>query len=169
MQDAVSTALPFEDSTFDAIFVGQAFHWFADEPSLKEMARVLKRGGVLCLIWNLEDASVAWVKRVREAYEKHDGDVPQFRKGLWRQVWKTEVAAQLYEPPVETLHNHTYLVNEEQIWDRVISKSYIAVLPQEQQQELKRQVDSIVQEELGGRRDNIEYPQQTTVFVARKK
>ena len=33
----------------------QAFHWFANEESLKEIHRVLKPAGVLAMVWNAED------------------------------------------------------------------------------------------------------------------
>lgn len=170
IMDAVVTKLPFEDGTFDAIFVGQAFHWFANEAALQEMARVLKVGGTLCLIWNLEDNSVEWVKRLRSLYEgKYDGDIPQFWKGLWRAVWKTPVAEMLFQTPVEKTYSHRVYVTESLVWDRLVSKSYIAILPKEEQQALKRQVEIVLKEELKGKTENIEYPQVTTVFLARKK
>ncbi|KAH7162990.1 S-adenosyl-L-methionine-dependent methyltransferase [Dactylonectria estremocensis] len=39
----------------DGCIVAQAFHWFAEEESLKEIHRVLKPGAKLGLIWNVED------------------------------------------------------------------------------------------------------------------
>jgi hypothetical protein len=35
------------------------------------MHRVLKSGGTVVFIWNLEDRATPWVARLREAYEKH--------------------------------------------------------------------------------------------------
>ncbi|MCJ1247434.1 hypothetical protein MMC30_004648 [Trapelia coarctata] len=39
----------------DAVIVAQAFHWFAKDEALQEIYRVLKPGGALGLIWNVED------------------------------------------------------------------------------------------------------------------
>lgn len=41
-----------EDSSVDAITVAQAFHWFETESAVKEFRRILKKNGVLFLIWN---------------------------------------------------------------------------------------------------------------------
>src|SRR2546428_696097 len=36
----------------DAVTAAQAFHWFANEDSVREIARVLKPAAGLALIWN---------------------------------------------------------------------------------------------------------------------
>jgi SAM-dependent methyltransferase len=45
-------SIPLPDSSVDGVFAGQAFHWFANHEAVLEIARVLRPGGVLCLIWN---------------------------------------------------------------------------------------------------------------------
>ena len=48
----VAEAIPLGDASVDGVFTGQAFHWFANEVALAEIARVLKSGGVLARMWN---------------------------------------------------------------------------------------------------------------------
>lgn len=48
--DAENTGLA--DASVDLITAAQAFHWFNNEQSSKEFARVLKPSGNLALIWN---------------------------------------------------------------------------------------------------------------------
>jgi SAM-dependent methyltransferase len=52
---AESLALP--DASVDAMFVGQAWHWFDIPAALAEAARVIRPGGTLALMWNLLDVS----------------------------------------------------------------------------------------------------------------
>ena len=44
--------LPLPAGSADAVFAGQAFHWFDDERAAAELRRVLRPGGALVLMWN---------------------------------------------------------------------------------------------------------------------
>ena len=48
----VAEAIPLGDGSVDAVFTGQAFHWFANDLAVAEMARVLRSGGILARLWN---------------------------------------------------------------------------------------------------------------------
>jgi ubiquinone/menaquinone biosynthesis C-methylase UbiE len=45
-------AIPLPDGSVDAVFVGQAFHWFATDDVLREIARVLRPRGILAILFN---------------------------------------------------------------------------------------------------------------------
>jgi SAM-dependent methyltransferase len=47
----VAEAIPLGDDSVDAVFTGQAFHWFANDVAVAEIARVLRPGGVLARLW----------------------------------------------------------------------------------------------------------------------
>jgi SAM-dependent methyltransferase len=59
--------LPLPDASVDAIFAGQAFHWFVRPDADRELARVLRPGGVVGLLWNLPDHRVDWVTELYHA------------------------------------------------------------------------------------------------------
>ncbi len=44
-------AIPLEDSSVDAVFVGEAFHWFDPAAAIGEVARVLRPRGGLAIFW----------------------------------------------------------------------------------------------------------------------
>jgi SAM-dependent methyltransferase len=48
----VAEAIALDDAAVDAVFTGQAFHWFANDIAVAEIARVLRPGGVLARLWN---------------------------------------------------------------------------------------------------------------------
>ena len=46
-------AIPLDDSSVDAVTVGQAFHWFRGDEALAEIHRVLRPGGGLGIVFNV--------------------------------------------------------------------------------------------------------------------
>jgi SAM-dependent methyltransferase len=54
--------IPLPDRCADAVVVGQAFHWFDTTPALEEIARILRPGGMLGLLWNFRDDARAWMR-----------------------------------------------------------------------------------------------------------
>jgi len=64
--------VPLPDASVDAVLVGQAFHWFEPGAALAEMARVLRPGGTLGLLWNVRDESAPWVREVWAEIESGD-------------------------------------------------------------------------------------------------
>lgn len=57
-------AIPLPDAAVDAVVVGQAFHWFDTAEALPEMVRVLRPGGTVGLLWNMDDDRVPWVSHL---------------------------------------------------------------------------------------------------------
>ncbi len=80
LDDAASTAcrhadamqgtgerMPLAEASVDAVVFAQAWHWVDVPAATAEVARVLQRGGVFGLVWNLRDERVPWVRALGEA------------------------------------------------------------------------------------------------------
>jgi SAM-dependent methyltransferase len=66
--------IPLEDGAVDAVLVGQAWHWVDPPRAVPEVARVLRPGGQLGLVWNIRDERVGWVAALGELL--HDDGNP---------------------------------------------------------------------------------------------
>jgi SAM-dependent methyltransferase len=73
-------AIPLDDASVDAVFAGQAFHWFANDGAVGEIARVLRPGGVLALLWNVPNGTPSvpadYNARMEELHEAGRPDPP---------------------------------------------------------------------------------------------
>jgi SAM-dependent methyltransferase len=58
---ARAEALPFASDTFDAVAVSSAWHWMDVSLAVPEVARVLRPGGHLGVLWNGPARDIAWV------------------------------------------------------------------------------------------------------------
>ncbi len=55
-------ALPASDATVDVVIAASAWHWVDEQRAVPEVARVLRSGGRLALVWSGPDRSVDWMR-----------------------------------------------------------------------------------------------------------
>jgi SAM-dependent methyltransferase len=126
-------ALPVADADVDVVVVAQAFHWFDQDQALSEIARVLRPGGRLGLVWNLRDETVPWVAELSRAIGSKDA-FPE-------DVVGSRFTASTRVGPVETARfSHTHRVDREELLALVRSRSYVAERPVEQREEILGEV-----------------------------
>jgi SAM-dependent methyltransferase len=66
--------LPLPDDAMDAVVFGQAWHWVDPPRASIEVARVLRPGGTLGLIWNIRDDSEPWVRELTRVMNTSDAE-----------------------------------------------------------------------------------------------
>ncbi|KAG8901077.1 hypothetical protein FRB99_005572 [Tulasnella sp. 403] len=163
------------DGWADLVVIAQAWHWCPDfDKALTEIARVLQPGGLVVFIWNLEDMDVPWVAKNRHMYERYEQGTPQFRLGLWRQMFNAPAIQNFKTPHEEHEVVHTVPTTLKAVIERVFTKSYVAVLPESEKALLRKDIhDNTV---LGEGRTWIdeengiwEYPHKNLVVLLQKK
>jgi SAM-dependent methyltransferase len=117
---ASAEELPAGDRSVDVVIAAQAFHWFDHEVALPEIARVLKPGGVLALVWNYRDDRIPWVRRL--------GDLIGTQEQLTDPSDPLSASA-LFEPPEHKTFKHWQEINRDSLVDLVLSRSNVSTLP----------------------------------------
>jgi SAM-dependent methyltransferase len=114
-------AMPLPDASADVVASAQAFHWFDHDAALPEIARVLRPGGSLALVWNSRDDRDPWMAQLsaiigNETIEESDVVPILQESGLFG--------------PVETARFSFVQVRDRMsLLDLVLSRSYCAKLP----------------------------------------
>jgi SAM-dependent methyltransferase len=60
-REGTAERIPLPDGCVDAVVVASAWHWMEPATAIPEIARVLRPGGALCIVWNRRDRTVPWV------------------------------------------------------------------------------------------------------------
>lgn len=164
---AFSSALPLPSQSVRAVFCAQSFHWFATAETLAEIHRILQQDGDLVLIWNQRDIRTGWVKALADILAPLEGDTPRCHSGAWKTAFQQQPWFKLeQEMAFSQLHHGTV---EQVVSKRLLSTSFIAALPQAQQQALKLQFEQAVFARTGKRaQDEIDFPYATHVYVFKK-
>jgi SAM-dependent methyltransferase len=116
-------AIPLPDASVDAVIAGQAFHWFTPSVALPEIARVLRPGGTLALLWNNRDGREPWVGELDVLLDA----VQQERRDLRRE--QALAGHPLFGPVTEHEVCWADPIDRATLLDAVRSRSYIVLLP----------------------------------------
>ncbi len=112
--------IPLPDNSVDVVLVAQAWHWVDPERAIPEVARVLRPGGRLGLVWNTRDERLGWVRELGEIIGS-DGDRGRFDVTL---------SESFTEPERHQVEWTNYLTPQALI-DLVASRSYCITSPTE--------------------------------------
>jgi ubiquinone/menaquinone biosynthesis C-methylase UbiE len=132
--------IPLPDASADAVFVGDAFHWFDGPAALAEIARVLRPRGGLALLWNrwweteppLPEAAV---ELLRQPYER-SGRSAMVEAYDWRAAFEGSV----FEPPQDDRVRGETVVSAENLVTSYRSTSSIGWLEEHEWLVLRRRL-----------------------------
>ena len=125
-------AIPVGDGELDAVLSAEAFHWFATDESVAEIARVLRPRGALVIFWNIPvefaDLGDEVEAVIDEAFERGGvPGLPRVLSGEWRRPIEDGPFEELREAEVER-----DVVNTREEWiANLLSVSSIAHQPEQ--------------------------------------
>ncbi|GIF02599.1 class I SAM-dependent methyltransferase [Actinoplanes siamensis] len=126
VHDGTAEAIPLPDASVDAVVMAQAWHWVNPETAVPEVARVLRPGGTLGLVWNIRDSAEPWVAELDELLQHHSRQDVDTAPALGAPFSEAERAEFRW---VHTLTRAALL-------DMVASRSYVIVLSGPERAEL---------------------------------
>ncbi|MGZ4466400.1 MAG: class I SAM-dependent methyltransferase [Nocardioides sp.] len=153
---APAEEIPLPDRSVDVVVSAQAFHWFDLDRTLPEVARVLKPGGRLAVVWNQRNERIPWVRKLGRLIGTQD----QLR----------EPAAPLVQSAlfgfVEDASFTTWqTVDRDSIQDLVLSRSNVAVLPPDEREAKLAEVLALY-DDYGRGMDGMQLPYVVSCFRA---
>jgi hypothetical protein len=115
-----------------------------------------------------------WVAQLRDRIEKHEHGTPQFRLGLWRQLYDAPSFTRSFTPAEENSWAYSLPATVDTVISRALSKSYIAILPDDAKNSVAEDIKQILEEGQGlvwtdQSQGLFEYPYTTHVVTAVKK
>lgn len=142
--EGTAESIPLDDATVDGVVVGQAWHWVDQERALPEVARVLRPGGTLGLVWNQRDESVPWVARLTEIMHPANGEI--FLK-------EGTIQAGPFEPLEREQFTWTMEFTRPQLLDLANSRSYVITATDDERAEIAEGINRLLDEDpaLAGR------------------
>ena len=158
---ATAERLPVRSASVDAVAVGQAFHWFDAPVALAEIARVLRPGGTLALLWNDRDNRVPWVDAVTAAIHAHDPGIAYEKDIDWPAVIASGGGA--FTPVSVRTYEHDHPMDVELVVERAMSTSYVAASSDAVRAALAEKVRSILAS--FGIEGSFGFPHVTTSYV----
>ena len=164
--DAVAEEIPLADGSVDAVIASQAYHWFDPEKATAEVARVLRPGGLVALVWNRRDESAAWMREFTRIVDAHAGDAPRYRSGEWRRGFDGNPA---FTPLEQRSWPHRGEQGRAIVLERVASMSFVASLDEAPRAELLAEISELLEThpDIRGRSD-VAFPYVTELFTARR-
>ena len=131
--------VPLADASVDSVFVAEAFHWFAHERALAEIARVLRPRGALVLMWNRPagpiEPPITAVEQFLEPHWPKDIELPldlNPNRFPYARDWPRAFAQSVFEPLQESQFVNPQTIDRDGLVAFFGSMGWIGALPEEE-------------------------------------
>jgi SAM-dependent methyltransferase len=153
---AVASAehIPVPSRSTDVVVCAQSFHWFDHHVALPEIARVLRPGGVLALVWNARDEGIPWVRKLGAIIGS-----PENHSDLAGPAGASEHFGLIEEQEFRFWQT----LRRDQLFDLVRSRSYVALLEEAERDTLLSRVGALY-DDYGRGPDGMQLPYLTRCY-----
>jgi SAM-dependent methyltransferase len=166
--DGTAEAMPLPDASVDGLFAAEAFHWFATPGAVAEIARVVRPGGGIALMWNMhqlgEDAWQAGTfATLGEIGAPAPGQIGRHELERWGQAFDGAPFGS-FEEFTAPHEQHTDVPG---LVEHILTWSHLRVLDDARREELRRELLSVLERE-HPRPDDVVISYETRVYCARR-
>lgn len=153
---AAAEQIPLRSRAVDVVVSAQSFHCFDTGRALPEIARVLRPGGSIALVWNTTDLRIPWVRRLAEVLGDQDESPDPTHTLLGSHLFGYVDSAtfRFWQP-----------LNRERLHDLARSRSRVAAMTGTERDRLLRKADALY-DEYGRGADGMLLPYVTRCFKA---
>ncbi len=148
--------IPVASRSVDLVVCAESFHWFDHAVALPEMARVLRPGGMLALVWNVRDEGVPWVRKLGRIMGSE-----LFTEDLSGPA----TASEHFGPLDEAEFRFWQTLRREELADLVRSRSAVAVLDDTERDEVVARTRDLY-DDYGRGPDGLQLPYLTRCYRA---
>jgi ubiquinone/menaquinone biosynthesis C-methylase UbiE len=136
--------IPLPEGSVDAVFAGQAFHWFANDAAVAEIGRVLRPAGVVALVWNEPVDPTPLPQSYYDYLESFHAPVHAALQKAepWRELLERGPFHDVRQDAVE----HEQVQERESVLAGAQTFSWIAYRPDDQRAAIARRLDELLSE-----------------------
>ena len=164
--------IPLRDGSVDAVLAGQAMHWFDMDRATPEIARVLRPGGVLAGLWNVDDDRVGWVADLAEM-SKRRASVTLLRwrdtAGRSREHQLLEAGSGLFHAAEEGEFEHGQVRTADSLLATIATHSHLLVMDEAERAGLLAWVQGFLRTRPETSDGEFTLPMVTVVLRARRR
>lgn len=172
---ANAEATGLDPTSVDLVTAAQAFHWFDQKAAMDEIARILKRGGGLALIWNVRDAERSpFLAAYAELLKESRGRADDPGIGRYESKGRAETRRALQEAPgfeapeLVELHQHVAMTAE-QFVGMAFTASYVRVgMSLERQRQFRSDLEALLESHRLADGKPFAVPYRIDIWIARR-
>ncbi len=151
LMDGTAEAIPLPDESIDAVFVAQSFYWFNRPQSDLEIARVLRPGGVLAVLTNINPEDADWEAMLHQRVLQRPQ--PSLRRAA------DPLTESVFENETVTIIDNTHWLSREDFLRIPATWSWVATSDADIQEQVAREAASLADELVArGKDGRIEMP-----------